>query len=424
MSYRDQRKKLFIGIILLFITGIFFTRPVKGQENTNSVTPLSTVSIYQLPKDPSVGENMLNSGSTSLSPTSPPNDMGEPTTGNDIPVPFPEADIIFEKVCDPTDIDLGEEIFCTITIKNNGAEAFSYKLLDFISKRMVIQEDSIVGGDLYGRRIIAHHGVLAGGTLPLLTLEKTDSPLIYDSLKAFGIPPLSSVKDEAMINVSTLEPYVYAGETYTTLGISSNGYLIPGLGSDEDIAYIPQIFPDPQIPNNVVAPFWTDLNPEAGGNIYAALLTRDGESWAVIEWEDVPAFDSEKPTLNCVENCDNLYTFQAWIKTNTVEQDITFIYDQIGGSGAPSGLNIGVEDKEGIQGANYEFLPAVNDELVVTTTPGTDGETHVISYTAQANQVGNWYGCALMKVFPIRGVTFDCVYGNIVGDSDSPPVQE
>lgn len=418
MSHRDQHKKTVLGIILLFVAGIVFTGSVSGQEGSTSVTPLSTVSIYDQPKDPEIGENDLDSLQID-----PSNGNGKNIMGNEIPVPFPEEDILFEKVCDPTTLNLGEEMSCTITIKNNGDEDFSYKILDFVSKRMIIQEDSIEGGDLYGQRIISHRGVLAGGTLPSISIESADTALIYDSLAGLGIPPLTDVQDDAMINVATLEPYIYAGEEYTTIGIASNGYLIPGLGSDEDIAYIPQIFPDPEIPNNVVAPFWTDLNPELGGNIYAALLTRDGESWVVIEWEDVPAFDSAQPKPNCVENCDNVYTFQAWLKTNTVEQEITFVYDVVGGLGADTGLNIGVENKDGTQGTNYESVPTVDDNLVVVTTPGTDGETYVISYIAQADQGGHWYGCGLMKVFSVRGITFDCAYGTVLGDSDPPPLE-
>jgi hypothetical protein len=414
MSLRDQQKKIVIGIILLFVISIVFTGSVKGQENSTSATPLSTVSIYDQPKDPETGVNSPNSLQKDTS-----SDMGETTTGNDIPVPFPEEDILFEKVCDPTTIELDEEMTCTITIKNNGDRDFSYKVLDFVSRHMTIQEDSVIGGDLLGHRIISQYGVLAGGTLPSFAIESTDTPLIYDSLAGLGIPPLTGVQDDAMINVATLEPYIYAGDEYTTIGIASNGYLIPGLGSDEDIAFIPQIFPDPEIPNNVVAPFWTDLNPEAGGNIYAALLTRDGESWVVIEWEDMPAFDAEKPVPNCVDNCDNKYTFQAWLKTNTVEQDITFVYAAVGGSGAASGLNIGVENKDGTQGANYESVPTADEDLVVVKTPGTDGETHIISYTAQADKSGHWYGCALLKVFSVHGITFDCAYGEVIGDSES-----
>ena len=408
MNHSDRHRKLFIGIVLLFIAGILFTGSVQGQETATSATPLTTVSTYQLPKEPEAEPNNLDSLQSEQL-----NDSDENTVGNEIPIPFPETDISFEKVCEPTNLKLGEEMLCTITIQNNSTEDVFYKLLDWTSPHLYIHEDSVVGGNFHRHNIIAQRGLLAGGTLPLVSIENSDSPLVYDSLKDLGIAPLTDMQDEAMINVATLEPYVYDGEEYTTIGIASNGYLIPGLGSDEDIAYIPQIFPDPAIPNNVIAPFWTDLNPEAGGNIYAALYTRDGESWVVIEWEDVPAFNSEKPLPTCVENCTEQYTFQAWIKTNTVEQDITFIYAQVGGSGAVSGLNIGVENLEGTIGANYESVPAADDKLAVVTTPGSEGESHVISYTATAKHMGYWYGFSLMKVYGTRGITFDCIYGTI-----------
>ncbi|NHZ72426.1 MAG: hypothetical protein GWP17_05020, partial [Aquificales bacterium] len=181
-------------------------------------------------------------------------------------------------------------------------------------------------------------------------------------------------------------------------------------------AYIPQLFPDPTIPNDVIAPFWTDLNPAAGGFLYAALLTKDNESWVVLEWEDVPAFDSDKPSPNCLENCPELYTFQVWIKTNTPEQDITFIYAKVAGSGAISGLNIGAENKDGLIGANYETVPTIENKLSVISTPGTAGESHVISYIAEPVCTGYWYSCALIKVFEVRGITFDCAYGTIIDD--------
>ncbi|MBE2223776.1 MAG: hypothetical protein IAF02_19710 [Anaerolineae bacterium] len=413
MNYRDRHGKVLIGIVLLFIAGILFSGSVHGQENLTSATPLSTVSTYQLPKEPDATSNSLNS---LQSP--PTNETGENTSDNEIPIPLPGSNISLEKVCEPTDLKIGEETLCTVTIQNNSAEDIYYKLLDWTSPHLTIQENSVDGGNFHRHNIITKRGLLASGTPPSVAIENTDSPLVYDSLAALGIAPLTGVQDESIINVATLEPFVYGGETYTTIGIASNGYLIPGLGSDEDIAYIPQIFPDPAIPNNVIAPFWTDLNPEAGGNIYAALFIRDGESWVVIEWENIPAFDSEKPILNCVENCTEAYTFQTWIKTNTIEPDITFIYAKVDGTGSVSGLNVGMENKDGTLGTNYGSVPAVNDTLAIVTTPGTDGESHVISYTATANKIGHWHGCAMMKVYSTRGIAFDCIYGTISEISD------
>lgn len=406
MNHRIQQRTLLIGLIVIFITGIIFTDSVNGQDPPISVTPLSTVSIFEIPKDPET--NLANQDS--LQTTTTNNTNGD---GNGIPVPFPDPEILFEKVCDPTTINLDEEINCTITIQNNSTKSYAYKVLDLTSHNLSILRDSVVGAVIYESNIIIQRGVLAGSTPSSISIIKTDTPLAYNSLQELGVPPISNVNDETIINLSTLEPFIFNDEEYDVVGMTSNGYLIAGLGSDEDIAYTPQVFPDSAIPNNVIAPFWTDLNPEAGGNLYAALLTRDNESWVVLEWENVPAFDTIKPSPNCGETCINKFTFQAWLKTNTDQQDITFIYPTVDGPGAPSGLNVGAENVDGTIGANYESLPVAEDELIVLSTPGTGGESHVISYTAEPVRSGNWYSCALIKVFEVRGVDFDCSHGII-----------
>jgi hypothetical protein len=402
MNHRIELKKTLIGMILLFIIGIIFTDSVKSQAPPVSAIPLSTVSIFDLPKDP--GSN-LSSQNTLQAINN--------TDDNGIPVPFPKADITFEKVCEPTTITLDQELACTITLQNNSAENYSYKILDLTSPNLTIQEDSVIGAEYYNYNILMHRGVIAGGTPASLAVTQTNSSLVYNSLSALGIPPLSNVADETIINLSTLNPFIFNGESYNVVGMTSNGYLIAGLGSDEDITYTPQQFPDPAFPNNVIAPFWTDLNPEDGGNLYAALLTRDGESWVVLEWENVPAFADDKPAPNCGETCTNQFTFQVWIKTNTDVQDITFIYATIDGPGASSGLNIGAENIDGTIGANYESLPVAEDKLMVASTPGTEGESHIISYTAEPIHSGNWIGCALVKVLEVRGINFDCTFGTI-----------
>jgi hypothetical protein len=411
MNQHKMYGKLLIGIIFIFIISLVFTRSVKGQDLPVSVTPLTTVSSFDDPKDPEApadDNNTLN--------TIPNASSGTDTDSEyDIPVPFPEADISFDKTCTPTDLTLDELLTCTVTIQNNGAEDITYKILDLTSPNFTVVEDSVVGGRLHNHNIITNYGTLTGGTTQGIAVEKADTLLAYNSLGELGIPPLTDIGDESMVNLSTLQPYIYNGEEYTTVGMSSNGYLIAGLGSDEDIAYIPQIFPDEAIPNNVIAPLWTDLDPSEGGNLYAALLTRDNISWVVFEWENVPVFDSEKPDPNCGGGGCNpdTFTFQIWIKTNAPEQDITFVYEKVEGVGAESGLNIGAENVEGTIGGNYEALPIAGDELVVLSTPGTAGETHVISYTADPVLTGEWIGCAVMKIFDVRGLAFDCELGII-----------
>lgn len=403
-TYALYRKWL-LGIILFIAVGALFTNSANSQEQPINVTPLSTISTFDLPKEPPLGLNNVERPTTTASNGS--------DNDNTIPIPIPEADITFDKECTPTNISMNQEMLCTITATNNSSEDYDYKILDLMLPNVSIREDSVEGGELFGRHVIISRGTLAAGTLPSLTISNTNKPIAYNSLSEFGIPAFENVQDESVINLSTLNPYIFNGIEYTTVGMTSNGYLIAGLGSDEDISYIPQVFPNEIIPNNVIAPFWTDLNPEAGGNLYAALLTRDEKSWAVLEWEDVPVFDSDKLAPNCTGECSNQFTFQVWIETNAPAQDITFIYEKVGGPGAQTGLGVGAENADGSLGDNYASVPTVEDQLSIIDIPGTDGESHTISYTAEPIRSGPWFGCALMKIFGVRGINYDCLYGSI-----------
>ena len=70
--------------------------------------------------------------------------------------------------------------------------------------------------------------------------------------------------DDTITNFN-VPAFQYGGESYTRVGVVSNGYLVVGGGTGSDIVYLPQTFPNPARPNNVVAPFWSDLDPSAAG---------------------------------------------------------------------------------------------------------------------------------------------------------------
>ena len=65
--------------------------------------------------------------------------------------------------------------------------------------------------------------------------------------------------------------------------------MVIGGGTAADIVFAPQTFPNPARPNNVIAPFWTDLNTTggtAGNNAIQVNVLGDGDSdWIVIDFE-------------------------------------------------------------------------------------------------------------------------------------------
>jgi hypothetical protein len=181
------------------------------------------------------------------------------------------------------------------------------------------------------------------------------SPGGYLPLSLFGILPIAGVTDDGVINFDT-GIFNYAGESWNRVGLASNGFLIVGGGTEGTAAN--QTFPDPAGPNNVLAPFWTDLDPTAGGALRIGNLTDGVNTWFVADWENVPLFGTG------IQN-----SFQVWLGLNGVE-DISFVY---GGIGAPALLTVGAENKTGAFGANY-FVngvgtrPEARNELRVATS--------------------------------------------------------
>lgn len=179
----------------------------------------------------------------------------------------------------------------------------------------------------------------------------------YLSLSVFGVSPIAGMGDESIINFN-VSSFSYAGQSWNRLGVASNGYLVVGGGTTSSI--VTQYFPDSTIPNNVLAPFWTNLNPSAAGAVRIAVLTDGTYNWIVVDWEKVPNFSSSSQ-----EN-----SFEAWIRTGGVE-DISFAYGAIT-VGDGGWLTIGAEDKTGTVGDTYYYngngsLP-INATLRVTTS--------------------------------------------------------
>ncbi|MDX1507499.1 MAG: S8 family serine peptidase, partial [Woeseiaceae bacterium] len=210
----------------------------------------------------------------------------------------------------------------------------------------------------------------AGG----LTIGPGGPPFGYVPLSIFtgpiGLP--GNCDDGGLI--FNVPQYNYNGQTYSQVIWSMNGTIEAGTASGVASSFANQNLPDPTPPNNIIAPFWRDLNPCAGGALRIAVLGAGGRQWTVYEWTDVPHFGSADAA-----------TFQVWIENITALNDDTvvhFTYNRVDNAGA--GATVGAENADGTQGANWFYNgtgtpPAAGQHLTIGVQ---DGGSATLSFQA------------------------------------------
>jgi hypothetical protein len=95
--------------------------------------------------------------------------------------------------------------------------------------------------------------------------------------------------DDQVKTISLPFTFNFGGTNYTSIKISSNGNLHFGTASS---AYSNTCLPNSANPNALIAPFWDDLNPSAGGAIYTATAGVSPNRIFVVEWRDVRAYNA------------------------------------------------------------------------------------------------------------------------------------
>ena len=129
------------------------------------------------------------------------------------------------------------------------------------------------------KNVVRWEGALNTATLELV---ETAAPFGYLPMRdlPFVVDPIvcSETCDDAAITVESFIDIEYMGQTYTNVQVSSNGFISLGTSSGQVTEYRPQSLPGASEPNNVIAPYWTDLDLDGTaddtgtGTMYAATL--------------------------------------------------------------------------------------------------------------------------------------------------------
>jgi hypothetical protein len=317
---------------------------------------------------------------------------GNPVT---IPVAFVKKQgvVTLTSTCSPTTIKRETGLsHCSATVANFGSSPANVSIRvknydpgdSLLFKNIAPPAFASIGRDLG----VGWDGTLSPATAPTIdSITPVDPPAFgYLPLSLFGIAPIPGVGDDTITNFD-VGTFFYAGEPYTRVGVVSNGYLVIGGGTSGDVVFTPQTFPNSQRPNNVVAMWWTDLNPPAGGAIRIATLSDGSSSWLVVDWAAVKNFGGP-----------NTHSFETWLRlasgaagTGPASEEITMTYGVSTGPGdAGSGSNWGAENRTGSSGQNIPSQPANDTEYAVNTTGPTAGGTQTITYDTFSRRIGTW----------------------------------
>ncbi|MBY5979825.1 S8 family serine peptidase [Ferrimonas balearica] len=200
-------------------------------------------------------------------------------------------------------------------------------------------------------------------------------PLAQNSLasEANRIPCFGSCDEVSLVYTTTL-PFEFHGRSYNQFTVSSNGFLSPG-ETKANSSWLNHRLPDSLVPNNVIAPFWTDLDLQdedaltgdgSGGGTLHLYQVKDaaGEvNYLVVDWVG---------TQLAGQGDGEGYSFGVWLGVGPQKGHNLLRYYKLGP--LPANLTVGVEDVLGAAGVmryhNGEGVaPKEGDTLKVEMIP-------------------------------------------------------
>jgi len=321
-----------------------------------------------------------------------------------IPVAFvkKQGNVTLSNTCAPTSFAAGGVTHCSATLQNLGSVAANAAL-------NIAQGTHPEDGVLRYKNVGAPGSVIGTGKGVQWTgnLSPAIAPQVaainnitgngpvggYLPLAGFGGNLTIPGGDDSITNVNV--PTFYVGsEPYSRIGIVTNGYVVVGGGTAADVNFFPQTFPNPAKPNNVLAPFWTDLNTSTtggGGTILVNVLSDGDSDWIIVDFAGVKNFSNA-----------TTHTGEIWIRTSAKNhvgpagEQLTVSYGTANAAAGDPGsaINWGAENRDGTSGKNLSPAPANNTEYRPVFNPPTAGGQVTIPYDITAKTPGAYTSIA------------------------------
>jgi len=177
----------------------------------------------------------------------------------------------------------------------------------------------------------------------------------YDWIDITGSTNYFALGENATVDLGFDFPFY--GNTYSQAKASSNGFLTFNGNPWE---FMNQSIPIPSEPNDLIAPFWSDLYPPGNTNrgeslVFAQTFGSVPNRYAVVEWYKVPHIDELDPSIYTL-------TFEAILYENG---EMKFQYKEMEGDyGDGNWASVGVENRTGVIGVEYLYNGSPSENLI------------------------------------------------------------
>ncbi len=206
-------------------------------------------------------------------------------------------------------------------------------------------------------------GAVSGTVVDVITYRAKEIPFQWiDASLGTLLTPLT---DDSSVNVPVGFTFNHYGVPFTSVNVSSNGFLtFTAAGAT---TYSNTLIPGLAVPNDLIAPFWDDLNPTVSGQVYSILQGVAPYRKLTIEWLNIGLFGGSALETASFEVTLYESTDQIVVRyLDTIFGGTMFIHD----NGASA--TVGVEDGAGLHGTQYSFnQPVLTDNSAILFTPAT-----------------------------------------------------
>lgn len=202
--------------------------------------------------------------------------------------------------------------------------------------------------------------------------------------------PLSLSDDSISGDLPLGFAFSFYGTDFTTVKVCSNGFL----SFTSSVSYYTNDpIPDAGDPNNLIAPYWDDLNPASGGTVY--YYADAANSRFIVEWDAVVHYGTSDPqTFQVILNADGTILFQ-YATTNGQNEATVGIENASGSDGLEVVFNAAYIH-DGLA-TLFSFVPPPDPWLTVTPVSGvipgmTTGTQLAVAFNATDLPEGNYTG--------------------------------